>query len=281
MTSSYRQIAVFPDASPEGRRLFTQAALLAKRMDADLVSLIGVERSSTTPAESFTRGHDAIRALIQRRNAADQSRALEGMTALEDIASAVGHPCDFEVVWTGASGDDPLRFLECDLMVAAHPRPHAQPIDWTAEGLLLRSGGPVLLIPSAWGGERPGDHVVIAWNGSRQARNAVSDALPFLRTASSVTVLTVDADLYAERVGARPGPDLIAYLGRLGIEAGLHAVRSGESSIAGTIATETRALGADLTVVGCYSRSRTLETIFGGVTRTLLHDAASPLLLSF
>jgi nucleotide-binding universal stress UspA family protein len=37
---------------------------------------------------------------------------------------------------------------------------------------------------------------------------------------------------------------------------------------------------ADLVVVGAYSHARTAEMIFGGVTRSLLRDAAVPLLIA-
>ena len=52
----------------------------------------------------------------------------------------------------------------------------------------------------------------------------------------------------------------------------------------GDVATELQRLAAtenaDLIVVGAYSHARTTEMIFGGVTRSLLRDAAVPLLIA-
>jgi nucleotide-binding universal stress UspA family protein len=40
------------------------------------------------------------------------------------------------------------------------------------------------------------------------------------------------------------------------------------------------AAGADLLVMGAYGRSRMRETIFGGATRSVLHESALPVLMA-
>ncbi|PZT95174.1 MAG: universal stress protein [Brevundimonas sp.] len=280
MTTSYRKIAVFADATPEGLRLFGRAALLARRLGAELIAVYGGERSPLTPDETFTRGMKAITEVVRRHDAADRAHAAEEMEPLRMAAEALGQPVEFQVVWSGGE-DEALRFLDCDLMVAAHPSPPHLPPSWTAERLLSLNGGPMLLLPSVWPGDDHGRHVVIAWNGSRQARRAVTEALPLLSRASRVTILVVDGDRYALEAGHVPGQDLAEYLARFDIQPVLHSVASGEAGIADTITREAVGLGADMAVIGCYSRSRTLETIFGGVTRTLLRDTTMPLFLSF
>lgn len=280
MTTSYRNIAVFADATPEGLRLFDRAARLARHLGAGLTAVYGGERSPLTPDETYTRGVKAIADVVRRHDAADRARAAEEIEPLRAAAATLGLPVDFRVVWA-QGGDDALRFLDSDLMIAAHPSPAHLPPSWTAERLLSLNGGPLLLAPSAWDGEEHGRHVVIAWNGSRQVRRAVTEALPLLTRASRVTILVVDGDRYALEAGHVPGPDLAEYLARFEIEAGVHSVASGEDGIAETITREALGLGADMAVIGCYSRSRTVETIFGGVTRTLLRDTTLPLFLSF
>lgn len=279
MTASYSRIAVFADATPEGRRLFAQAARLARHVGAELTDVYAGERGSLTPDETFVRGVKAISEVVRRHDADDRARAAEAIRPLMEASVALDQPADFQIVWP--HGDDVLRFLDCDLMVAAYPTPAHLPANWTAERLLSLNGGPLLLLPSAWPGEDHGRHVVIAWNGSRQARRAVTEALPLLTRASRVTVLVVDGERYALEAGRAPGPDMADYLARFDIRADLHSVASDGKTIADTITREARGLGADLVVIGCYSRSRTVETIFGGVTRTLLRDTTMPLFLSF
>lgn len=281
MTDAYRQIAVFIDPSPRGERLLLQAGRLAHASGAALTAVFGAEMSALGPEEAFVRGQGAIGTVLEKHREDDRVRVAEALAPLRTAAGALNVPVEFRTLWAGAGGDEALRFLDCDLMVAAHPPLEALPRDWSAERLLTLNGGPMLLIPSEWPGDKPGQHVVVAWNGSRQARRAVTDALPLLRAAGRVTVLVVDADAYVERSGGVPGEDMVAYLSRFDINADLHRAISGEATIAETLSAETAALGADLVVIGCYSRSRTVETIFGGVTRTLLRQTELPLFLSF
>jgi nucleotide-binding universal stress UspA family protein len=277
--SDLKHIAVFLDSTPAGERLGGQAADLALRHGAHLVGVYGIERDRARPEEAFARGHEAIANVLAVHRQADDAKVLAAGRAFGDLTQAAGVGAEFRVVWRDAFDDEELRFLHCDLMVTAHPKPHDLPAGWSADRLLAVNGGPVLLIPTAWEGS-VGEHVLIAWNASRAVRRAVNDALPLIRAAKKVTVLIVDSERYAERFGKDPGADVVAHLSRHGVEAELALVPSGGGSIAGTIAAEAKARGADLTVIGVYSHSRTAEALFGGVTRTMLSDAPSPLLLS-
>src|SRR3546814_3465906 len=75
---------------------------------------------------------------------------------------------------------------------------------------------PVLMIPAGWGGETIGENVLIAWNRSREERRAVNDAIPFINSASNVTILNIDSGRNPERFGTEPGANLLAPLSRHG-----------------------------------------------------------------
>ncbi len=60
------------------------------------------------------------------------------------------------------------------------------------------------LSPEHWNGTAA-EHIVVAWNARREARRAITDALPLLEAAQSVTVLLVDAHKNARRCGKEPG----------------------------------------------------------------------------
>ncbi|KAH2839966.1 hypothetical protein KXW36_001559, partial [Aspergillus fumigatus] len=111
-------------------------------------------------------------------------------------------------------------------------------------------------------------HVVVAWNASREARRAIADALPFLVGALSVTILVVDPQKNP-RHGEEPGADVV-----------VEQVQSHGDPIANVILAYAERHNTDLIVVGAYSHARTTEMIFGGVTRSLLRDAAVPLLIA-
>lgn len=274
-----RDIAVLLDGTAAGASLAQHAVSLARKHGAQLIGVHGVERAPIRPEESFVRGARAIASVAESHAAADAAKVADLRSRFAEITRAQGVAADFRAVWRDAFDETQLRSLQCDLILAAHPPLHDLPPNWSAEHVLTVLGGPVLLVPAHWESEI-GRHVLIAWNASRPARRAVNDAMPLIATADKVTILIVDHASYGDRMGADPGADLLAHLARHDIPAELRLVESERGDIAGAIADQANALGADLTVIGCYSRSRTVEAIFGGVTRTMLSNAPSPLLLA-
>lgn len=140
-----------------------------------------------------------------------------------------------------------------------------------AASLVLRSGKPVLAVPADTSGFRAAGAALIAWNGSREASEALGAAIPLLTLASSVTIVEVDnADVML------PAEDAAAWLSRHGIHAEI--IRWPEGRVAeGLIAL---AQAHDYLVMGAFGHSRTLESLFGGVTRSLLRECPIPLLLA-
>jgi nucleotide-binding universal stress UspA family protein len=57
-------------------------------------------------------------------------------------------------------------------------------------------------------------------------------------------------------------------------------VSSRGSPVADIIVSYAADHGADLIVIGAYSHARSIEMVFGGVTRTLLKQAPVPVLMS-
>lgn len=274
-----KHIAVFLDGSDAGDALAARALRLAQAHGAHLVAVHGVEHDKVRPEDQHVRGRQAIADVLKAHRAADEAKLQAAGRRFDALIGASGVSAEFRPVWRDAFDDAELRFLHCDLIVAAHPKLNDLPPGWSAERLLLVNGGPVLLIPTAWPADI-GRHAMIAWNASRPARRAVNGALPLLKAAGETTVLIVDADRYGDRLGKEPGADVVAHLARHGVTAEIRHAKSGADGVAAAIAREAEHIGADLTVIGCYSRSRTTEAIFGGVTRTMLSSTAIPLLLA-
>jgi hypothetical protein len=84
------------------------------------------------------------------------------------------------------------------------------------EDVILGCGRPVLVVPYGWLAQPIGGHVLIAWNGSREAMRAVQDALPVMALCDDVTVLYVnpeeDADIVLQA-------ELVTHLARHGLRA--------------------------------------------------------------
>ncbi len=155
------------------------------------------------------------------------------------------------------------------------PRPvRISPPPKTVDAALRETGRPVLMLPPG-AFDSIGDRVVIGWNGSKEAAQAVAAARPVLREASAVTVLTTD-----KRQKRRPnGDDLLTYLSCHGIAATLSIMDTRTRSVPEALLANALELNADLLVTGGYSRHRLREVIMGGVTRHLLAESKIPILM--
>lgn len=164
-----------------------------------------------------------------------------------------------------------------DILVMTRPEGEnaATTITETLEAALMDSGRPLLVAPSG-GAETVGSHVAIAWNGGEEAARAVSAAMPFLRSADGVTILTVgnpcppEADQQA----------LVGYLANHGVTARVHGLEDGGESVSATLVAAAGSVGADLLVMGAYTHSRLRELVFGGVTYEILEAGDIPVLLA-
>jgi nucleotide-binding universal stress UspA family protein len=163
-----------------------------------------------------------------------------------------------------------------DLMVLGRPgRAPQNPRMAPLEAALFESGRPVLIAPPAPPGEL-GRNVLVAWNGSTEQARTNAFAMPLLRGADEVTVLTVEG-------GMTPGPT--------GDQAARQLVRNGVPATAVTVAPagrttgeaildHARLRGCDLIVKGAYAQSRLRQMIFGGATRHILAHATLPVLMA-
>ena len=148
------------------------------------------------------------------------------------------------------------------------------------EGVLFHSGRPALVAPPSWSGGVVGKRIVLAWDASREATRALSEADDMLEKAEQVTVLTVDAKPKMFGHGDQPGMNIAAHLARRGSKAEVRNVDSMGRTPAQAILDEAVSLNADLIVMGAYAHSRLREMVFGGATRDLLRSATIPLLLA-
>ena len=163
-----------------------------------------------------------------------------------------------------------------DLTVLGRPGDESQsPRMVTLEAALFESGRPVLIAPPA-PPQRLGENVLIAWNGSTEQARTNKFALPFLREAEKVTVLTVQG-------GTVPGPSgeqAVDYLRRHAVPATAVTVAPGTRTTGEAVLDHARTLGCDLLVKGAYTQSRLRQMIFGGTTRHILAHAELPVLMA-
>jgi nucleotide-binding universal stress UspA family protein len=138
--------------------------------------------------------------------------------------------------------------------------------------LLLSAGRPVLLAPKVHAG--PVRSVVISWKDTPEAARAVTAAMPLLKLAKRVYVVSASED--DEKRADQTS--VIHHLQWHGIEAEAHHVEPRGRAAYDAVLETARAADADLLVAGAYGRSRLSEIVFGGFTEGLLEDASLPVL---
>lgn len=172
------------------------------------------------------------------------------------------------------------RYADVAVMTRPSDGPGGELREEIIEGVLFHSGRPALIAPPGWSGSSVGKRVVVAWDASREATRALSEADDVLEFAEAVTVLTVDAKPKMFGHGEEPGANIAAHLKRRGLPADVRNVDSMGRSASLAILEEATALNADLVVMGGYAHSRLRELVFGGATRELLRTATVPLLMA-
>lgn len=157
-----------------------------------------------------------------------------------------------------------------DLVMLAPPDGRGEPSmrETIFEAVPFNTRVPVLV----GAGEQSVKRVTIAWDGIAGGLAATRAALPILREAGRVDIVTVDAGAETD------GSDVAALLDRHGIRTGFAALSRAGRRVSEIIARQARGQGSGLIVMGAYGRSRLVETALGGVTRDLTRAVPLPLL---
>lgn len=258
------------------------------RMAADLASCFGahvIGASATGLRIDPVRGagDDAARyAELARRRLLSQVASYRELLSntLADAAPGITfshHVVAEETGWVLAQ-----EARVADIVLLARPAPTGGGVPSlvaeVAEYVLLNAGRPVIVL-SEEVRRLHGGHVVIAWDGQREAARAVADAMPLLLRARQVTILAVWDRAGRPDANSEPVAGLRHYLQRYGI---VVAVRTEQTSlpVGPVICDVLGELGADLLVAGGYGHSRMRELVMGGTTRTLMRHTEVPVLFS-
>jgi nucleotide-binding universal stress UspA family protein len=131
--------------------------------------------------------------------------------------------------------------------------------------VVLQAGRPVLITPNTC--ERiSAKKVVIAWKNTREARRAVSDAVPMLRLAHEVALVVIDAE--PDNEIRHTAQNVASFLLHHGVRVATEVLTSRDETDA--LLRFLASFEADLVVSGAYGHSRVREWAFGGMTRSLL-----------
>lgn len=278
---SYKTILAYVDEGQRCTSLISMARGLGERHGAHVIGL----HVMPAPQIYYTAEYPLSATQFQDQREQTEKVAKGAKSAFEE--GMKGAKCEWE--WRSveqgmeAIGERVMEHgLVCDLVVTGQidpsvdsPRRVGAP-----EEILLHGGRPILMVPYV--GEYPniGRRIMVAWRAGGEAARATFDALPLLKEAEQVTVLTVDPSEQADLAGVATGAELAATLARHGVKAKAENLPSGDIGVANAILSRLSDEGQDLLVMGGYGHSRLNEFLFGGATRQILHEMTVPVLLS-
>lgn len=171
----------------------------------------------------------------------------------------------------------------CDLAILGQHDANAKrsgvPAD-LVEQVVIHTGRPCLVVPSSGAVETIGRRIMIGWNAGREAVRAVHDALPFLRSAETVTLVAINPRQEERGHGAVPGADMAKHLEAHGVKADTETrVIEGMSPME-TLMSHGAENGADLLVVGAHGHYGFPDLLRGSGTKHLLKHMTSAVLMS-
>jgi nucleotide-binding universal stress UspA family protein len=268
-----------------------EAALAAARPLSSHLSFLHVhvgpgEAAVNTPHTGFAMG-PALRNAMRELDTKAQTRSELAARhfrefcakAMVEIRDAPERTNGVTASWRDEDGSALPRILfharHHDLVVVGRAKSaNGLPADFL-EQLLVGCGRPVLIAGAARAPTLEGT-IMVCWKETPEAARAVNAAMPFLRHARRVVVVSI-----AEN-GDDPGESLAEVSRQLawnGVRAELRTVLSSGGSIPALLSAAAQECAADLVVLGAYGRSRMHEMLFGSCTQAVIRNADRSVLL--
>lgn len=280
----YRELLVYTSTGDAARRMSEYAAGFAAALNARLAGLVVevdyIDYSEIDRAITNSDKASIVEFLLKHR-AKTHDTALRAGALFEKVARE-HKVLDSMHYKTCVSAEIPdvvtemARLYDCALLPSNEEVGGFQvPI---IEEVLFGSGRPLIVLPTDRDIVCSLGYVVVAWDGSRPATRAVHDALPILREATAVDILTITEEKPLDRLPS--GQDLVRHLKAHDISARYEEVRFGHRPVGEQIMKEALHRGAGLLIMGAYGHSRVRQFVFGGATRTVLKTPRLPVLLS-
>lgn len=279
---TYRSLLVHLDTEPACEERTAVALRLAGALDAHLagVAPTGLVELPIAPESAASLASLASLAWDTLRDHAQQAAE-----RFRERCRAAGLRSYEAVVDEDDAAASLVMHAQCsDLAILGQPDPKARghrEAQERLEQVVLHSARPTLVLPYVGGsGRLPGRRVLAAWDGSRESVRALTDALPLLRRADTVQLVSW------RELPAAESPDLprrLAALQQWLLWQGVGAEGTAETTdipIADAMLSRAADMDADLIVMGAYGHARWAERWMGGATRGLLAEMTVPVLMS-
>jgi nucleotide-binding universal stress UspA family protein len=253
------------------------AALFVRPDASEVLPYLGEGISAGVVQEILDASAEAAKKSAQAAKLAVTQAAADMGVPLQDGPPLGGNPsCSFRIrqgvisdVYYEEAGLTDLFIFDGAAM------PEAPNLRDAMETVLLSARRPVMLMPARPFGHI-GSKIAVAWDGGLAASHAVTSAMPWLKRARGVEILSVGAGASTTAEMDR----LRDYLRVQGVGAVEHSLAPGDLSAGAAIMDAAQRAGADLLVMGGYGHSRLRELILGGVTRHVLSNVSMPVFMA-
>lgn len=271
-----KDLLVYLDPSEDGRRTADFAASLAAKTGAHLTAA-GLGLQYMPPGAFNDMGAYAALAEMTEESIAAAQQAYRAFSA----AVPAGVETDLVMIRTFAQGASD-RFGELarhfDLSIVGQEGPESR--DETSlmvKGALFGSGKPVFIVPFIHTGPARFGRAMVCWDRGIPAARALAGALPLLRHAESVEIVTIGEK--GSALDELPGFNIARHVARHGVKATLVNLPSGRD-VASALLSHASDSAADYMVMGGYGHSKLTEMVFGGTTRSILSAMTVPVLMA-
>lgn len=262
---------------PAGRKAMHKAVDVARLLEAHITCVVTEPRVPFPVA--FHPYSIELEKLLQTRQQEAHDAAQAELDAFDEAARLAGVSREGYIAKApdGSDASEPLvdhgRLYD---LVIVPSVPNDQVAHDLVQALIFETGRPVLLLPDNDEETFKLDRVAVAWDGGRAAARAVGDAMPLLRKAGEVVVVTVQKDKPLPPIAS--GTELATHLARNGVKVTLQSIEKGNRFTGEAL--DAVAADADMVVMGAFGHSRIRDFFMGGATSYVLKKPVRPTLLS-
>lgn len=276
-----KDLAVAYDGSPAARSALAFAVRKARKHNAELT---GVHVHCPAKIQSDFQRWISPEVLENIKDAAEQ-KAREVETQFRAQLAEL----DFEgpVSWSVETGNPGValarkgRFFDILITGQFSRAIRREQGALQPEELIHSVGKPLIIVPEDYETKDFKGTAAVAWDGSRSAARALSDAMQILETKHKLDIIVIEGKKSSEDPYAPlSATEIVEHIKKHGVEAKEVRLQLGKRAPAQTILEHCSETNPDLLVMGAFGRGKLGAMLFGSMTTGVLASMNVPVLVS-
>ena len=274
----FKDIIVNLSAGKSGKMVGDYAISVASRLEAHITGIAIAFVPNIQRAGTAYLSVEKIEAL-QRDNEAAAETIVEWFAAATASAGISAEKQILRANMSDAADQFGRIARRFDIAIVGQVEPDGSPVQaMVCESTLFESGRPMIIVPYIQTAPLKLDRIMVCWDGSRPAARAIADAMPLLKRAGTIEVVSVTSE--RGKQDEIEGADIGHHLARHGLKVEVTRITRGELDVEDVLLSHAADSDADFMVMGGYGHSRLREFVLGGVTRSMLRTMTVPTLMS-